>query len=705
MTQTTMTRSQARERIQKLRKEIEHHRYLYHVLDRIEISDSALDSLKHELAILEQQFPDLIIPSSPTQRVGGEPLKQFQKVRHRQHMLSMDDVFDESEVRAWEVRIRKLLNGQTPKTYYCEVKLDGLAVRLRYRNGALELAATRGDGLVGEDVTHNIKTIESIPLELADTQKTFAQLPKLYQSWLSPERVELLARRVKSGEIEIGGEVVIQKKDFEFLNKAQQKKGLPPFANPRNLAAGSIRQLDPAMAKARKLDFVAWDLLSDVGQREHCESHLLLRLLGFKVNIEIEQRVKSIPEIFAYHRALLKKREKLPFWIDGAVVNVNDIATFKRLGVAGKAPRGMIAYKFSAEQATTVVEDIVVQVGRNGTITPVAVLTPVLVAGSTVSRATLHNADEIERLGVRIGDTVILEKAGDIIPKVVKVLPGLRKGTEREFHMPKICPMCGSTVERTAGQVAYRCTNRDCYATRHKRLLHFVSRKAFDIEGLGDKIIEQLMKQALVRDPADLFELTIGDLEPLERFAQKKAANIVEAIKLRHHIGLERFLYALGIIHVGEETARDLARHFGSFARLKNATQEEMESVEDVGPIVSASIVEWCALKEHQQFLERLFKHVTIEPYTLNPIPSTLAGKTFVFTGELETMSRDEVEEKVRALGGNATGSVSKSTSYVVAGGNPGSKFEKAKTLGVNILSEKEFLKLIKHEHGTNLNE
>ena len=680
-----------------MRKEIDHHRYLYHVLDRIEISDSALDSLKHELATLEQQFPDLITASSPTQRVGGEPLGQFQKVHHRQPMLSMDDVFTSVEVEQWLKRISKLIPEGSPKTYYCEVKLDGLAVRLRYRHGVLELAATRGDGAVGEDVTHNIRTIESVPLELADPRETFAQLPKLYQNWLLKERVESLSRLIRNGEIEIGGEVVIRKKDFELLNNAQKKNGLPHFANPRNLAAGSIRQLDPAMAKARKLDFVAWDLLTDVGQKEHCESHLLLRLLGFKVNIEIEERVKSIAEVFAYHQTLLKKREKLPFWIDGAVVSVNDIATFQRLGVAGKAPRGMIAYKFSAEQATTVVEDIIVQVGRSGAITPVAVLTPVLVAGSTVSRATLHNADEIERLGVRIGDTVIVEKAGDIIPKVVKVFPVLRKGTERVFHMPKACPMCGSSVERTDGQVAYRCTNRDCYATRMKRLIHFVSRKAFDIEGLGDKIIEQLMKEGLVRDPADLFELSVGDLEPLERFAEKKAGNIITAIGERQSVSFDRFLYALGIIHVGEETARDLAQHFSTIEKLKNATQEQMESVEDVGPIVSASIVEWFTQKEHKQFLERLLKHVTIENSKLVTSNSKFAGQTFVFTGELGQMSREEAEEKVRALGGKATGSVSKSTSYVVVGENPGSKIEKAKKLGVKILSEKEFLQLIRN--------
>lgn len=694
-----MTKDDAKKRIQKLRAEIEHHRYLYHVLDTIEISDSALDSLKHELDVLEQQFPELIVPSSPTQRVGGKPLDEFVKVTHRQPMLSINDVFDESEVRAWEQRIIKIDPHANDHGYYCELKMDGLAVRLRYTRGALTLAATRGDGRVGEDVTNNIRTIESIPLHLEPVRERYHTLSKEEQALLPIELVERVDRMVDEGDVEVGGEVMILKKDFEALNRVQEKNGDPLFANPRNLAAGSIRQLDPSMARARKLVYIAWDCVTDLGQTEHRQSHLLLRLLGFKVNLALEKWCSTIDEVTQYYNAIKTRREKLPFWMDGVVVVVNSVKHYRQLGVVGKAPRGVVAFKYAGLQGTTVVEDIVVQVGRNGTLTPVAHLTPVPVAGTTVSRATLHNADEIERLGVKIGDTVIVEKAGDIIPKVVKVLSNLRTGKERAFVMPKTCPMCGSAVVRYPGQVAYYCSNKKCYATERERIIHFVSRKAVDIDGLGDKIIEQLMTEGLVKDVADLYELTLGDLEPLERFAQKKASNIIEAIQDRREISLERLIYALGIPQVGEQTARDLAMRFGSWQKLSMASAQELESVEDVGPIVSASLRDWLDTKENQQLVDRLLRHIAIQNYPAAAGPRLGGGKlhnqTFVFTGEMVSMSREVAEETIRVLGGKASGSVSAKTNYVVAGEHPGSKFVKAQKLGVKILNEKEFLTLI----------
>ncbi len=690
-----MNKGEVKKRIQKLRTEIEHHRYLYHVLDTVEISDSALDSLKHELDQLEQQFPEFVVASSPTQRVGGKPLDAFVKVTHRQPMLSINDVFSSEEVLAWEQRILKIDPSANKGGYYCELKMDGLAVRMRYVHGSLTLAATRGDGRIGEDVTNNIRTIESVPLILDRPSVHCDSLSKEEQANLPKSLITSVDRAVETGEIEIGGEVMILKKDFEALNRAQTKKGDSLFANPRNLAAGSIRQLDPSMAKERKLVYIAWDIVTDLGQTEHRQSHLLLRLLGFKVNLALERWCATIDEVIAYYDSTKTRREKLPFWMDGVVVIANSVQHYKQLGVVGKAPRGIVAFKYAGEQGTTVVEDIVVQVGRNGTLTPVAHLTPVAVAGSTVSRASLHNADEIERLGVKIGDTVIIQKAGDIIPKIMRVLPNLRTGKERAFTMPAKCPMCGSAVIRQGGQVAYYCSNKKCYATERERIAHFVARNAVDIDGLGDKIIEQLMTEGLVKDVADLYELTVGDLEPLERFAQKKAQNIIDAIQVRTSVSLERLIFALGIPQVGEQTARDLAEHFGSWQAIAAASSEELERVEDVGPIVSASLRQWLDAKESQNLVERLLKHITVQSYKLQTTNYKLHGASFVFTGEMESTSREDAEEKVRVLGGKAVGSVSAKTSYVVSGENPGSKLAKAQKLGVKVLDEKEFLKMI----------
>lgn len=663
----------AKQRVEQLKKEINYHRYQYHVLDRQEISDAALDSLKHELQELEQRFPDVVTADSPTQRVGGEPLKVFKKVPHDQPMLSLNDVFSFDEMRDWQQRIMKLLPASEPLEYFCELKMDGLAISLLYREGALVRAATRGDGRVGEDVTHTIKTIESIPLQL--------DLSKLKNPPL---------------EIEIRGEVYMARKDFEKLNAQLEKEGKPTYANPRNISAGSIRQLDPSVTATRKLRFMAYDMITDLGQGTHEDVHTLLRKFGFRAG-DHNKRCASIEAVEEYHAEIGKKRTAFDYWSDGIVVTVNDITAFKKLGVVGKAPRGAIAYKYPAEQATTVVDDIQVQVGRTGVLTPVAHLRPVQVAGSTVSRATLHNMDEINRLDVRINDTVVIQKAGDIIPDIVQVLTKMRTGTEKKFTMPKRCPICDSPVERRAGEVASYCTNPHCYALQHERLRHFVSKKALDIDGLGPKILEQLAAADLVKSPADLFDLTEENLAPLERFAEKSAENLVKAIDQAKQVSLARFIYALGIRHVGEETAIDLANTFGSIEALMRARAEELVAVSDIGGVVARSVYDYFRDKQNISLIHNLQKRgVAIQHVKRAKISSgPLAGKKVVVTGTLDTLSRDEAKEKIRAAGGKWVSSISKQTDYVVVGDNPGSKAEKAKSLGVTILTEAGFLELI----------
>jgi len=486
------------------------------------------------------------------------------------------------------------------------------------------------------------------------------------------------------------------KKVLEQLNLQQARKKLPPFANPRNAAAGSIRQLDPKITASRKLSFMAYDLVTDLGQRTHQEAHLLMKQLGFRAG-EYNEYCQDIRAVEAYHEKIGKIRNKMPYWTDGIVVNVNDIGLFKRLGVVGKAPRGALAYKYPAEQATTVVEDIQVQVGRTGALTPVAHLRPVKVAGSTVSRATLHNLDEIERLDVRIGDTVILQKAGDVIPDIVKTLPNLRTGREKKFAMPVKCPVCGSKVVRREGEVAYYCSNKKCYAQQHEGLRHFVAKNAFDIEGLGPKILEQLAAADLVKDSADLFDLQESDLEPLERFAEKSAANLVSAIQSAKEVSLARFIYALGIRHVGEETAIDLAQKFGSLAKLKGASFEELSNIYDIGDVVAKSIYEFFHTGHNLALIKKLQdRGVLIKSEKKVAAKTGLTDKKIVVTGSLESMSRDEAKARVRQAGGDWVSSVSKKTDYVVVGTKPGSKADKAKKLGVRIISENEFIELLK---------
>ena len=657
----------AKIRIEKLKKTINRHRYLYHVLDRQEISDEALDALKKELFDLEQEFPDLVTSDSPTQRVAGKPLKQFKKIHHPEPMLSFNDAFDEKDMMEWEQRFERILPEAKKHGYYCELKIDGLAIELIYKKGRLDTGSTRGDGIIGEDVTQNLKTVDAIPLILNEKK-----------------------------DVVVRGEVFITRKEFENINRAQKKAGLKIYANPRNLAAGSIRQLDPKITASRHLDSYAYSLITDFGQKTHEEEHLILKALGFKTNPH-NKRVADMEEVNKFRNHWEKEREKLNYEIDGVVVILNHSDTLNHLGVVGKAPRGAIAYKFSPKESETVVEDVIVQVGRTGVLTPVAVLRPVQIGGTTVSRATLHNLDEIKRLEVKIGDTVIVGRAGDVIPDVKKVLKELRAGKEKEFHMPRKCPVCGEPIEKIEEQVAYRCVNRDCPAIKREAIYHFVSRKALNMAGIGPRIIDQLMAAGLIRDSADLFTLKKEDLLNLERFADKSAERVVAAIQSKKKVALNKFIYSLGINHVGEETGFVLAKKFKKLENIAEAGLKELQNVPDVGPVVAQSIHAWFQKPYNKNILSKFKKagvHIIEEMVTKES--TKFAGKTFVLTGTLESLGRDEAQDKIRELGGDVSGSVSKNTDYVIAGSEPGSKHDEAKRLKVKIIDEKEFLKMLK---------
>lgn len=687
-----MNKSESHQRIKKLRELINYHRYLYHVLDKQQISDQALDSLKKELFDLEQKNPEFITPDSPTQRVAGLPLKEFKKVRHPERMLSLNDAFSEDDMKDWQERISKLLtDGEKSKIdFYCELKLDGLAIELIYKDGILETGSTRGDGILGEDVTQNLKTIEAIPLKLRETKDVVKDLEK-------EGLMEIVRTIAKTGlkKVIVRGEVFLSKKEFEEINKLQIKKGLPSYANPRNIAAGSIRQLDPKITALRRLDSNAYELITDFGQKTHEEKHKILKALGFKTN-KNNRYSKNLDAVFEFHKFWRKNRDKLPYEIDGIVIIVNSNKIFEKLGVVGKTPRAAIAFKFPLKQATTIVEDIKLQVGRTGAITPVAHLKPVNVSGVTITRATLHNEEEIKRLGVKIGDTVIVGRAGDVIPDIVKVLSELRTGKEREFKMPKNCPACGTKLIKPEGEILWRCPNPKCFARKKRFFYHFISKGAFDIRGLGPKIIDRLLEEGLIQDPSDLFWLKEGDLVQLERFAEKSASNLIKAISERKEITLARFVYALGIRNVGEETAIDLADHFGSIDKLKKITEEGLESVLNIGPVVAKSIYEWFKNKNNLNFLDKLKKTRIIIKHQKEKIKNKkLQNKAFVFTGGLQVITRAQAKEKIRELGGDISESVSSKTDFVVVGKEAGSKLEKAKKLGVKIITEKELLQLI----------
>jgi DNA ligase (NAD+) len=688
-----ISKEEARERIEKLKKLIEEYRYSRHVLDKELVPIEVEDSLKKELFELEQKFPEFITPDSPTQRVGGKVLEKFEKVKHPAPMLSLNDAFSEKDIEDWLERISKLLNKEEVEKldFFCEPKLDGLAIELIYKDGIFTIGSTRGDGIYGENVTENLKTIESIPLRLRRVEEVVADLEKEGE-----KEIAEYIRKNGLKEVVVRGEAIITKKNFELVNKEQERLGQQTFANPRNLAAGSIRQLDPKITAKRRLDVNAYDLLTYLGQRTHEQEHKILHALGFKTNNKYSKYCKNLKEVIEFREYWLKNREKLPYEIDGIVVQLNNNEIFQKLGVVGKAPRGAIAFKFPLKQATTILKDVRFQVGRTGAVTPVAILEPVEVGGVTITRATLHNEDMIKKLGVKIGDTVVVGRAGDVIPEVVGALPELRTGKEREIQFPRECPVCGLKLEKPQGEAIWRCVNPKCPAKERRYFYHFV--KSFDILGLGPKIIDRLLDEGLIEDPADLFLLKEGDLLPLERFAEKSAKNLVNAIQSKKEITLAKFIYALGIRNVGEQTAQDLAKHFGSLEKLKNATLPQLQMVRDIGPVVAQSIYSFLRNKRNLDFIEKLMK-VGVKIVEEKKIEKqTLRGLVFVFTGGLDSMTREEAKKKVRELGGEVTESVSKRVNYVVVGKEPGSKLEKAKKLGIKTISEIEFLKLLQKE-------
>ncbi|MEX0917157.1 MAG: NAD-dependent DNA ligase LigA [Candidatus Paceibacterota bacterium] len=666
-----------RQRTEKLQVLVDYHRHLYHVLDQPEISDEVYDSLLKELIELENKYPDLKTPTSPTVRIGGDPIDSFRKVKHKIKQWSYDNCFTKEELFLWEERLVRFLEKESSYTkkdfaYLVEHKIDGLKIVLTYKDGVFIQGATRGDGETGEDITENLKTIQSIPLSL-------------------PEAVNII----------VEGEAWLSHSELEKINKERKEEGKQLFANVRNAAAGSLRQLDPKIAAKRNLSSFIYSIASLATNKisikkpetQH-EALSLLMELGFKVNQHFE-RLDTLNKVCAYYEHWSKKRRKEEFEMDGVVVKVNEEKIQNVLGYTGKAPRFTIAYKFPAEQVTTKVEDIALQIGRTGVLTPVAHLLPVVVAGSTVSRATLHNEDQIKKLDVRIGDTVILQKAGDVIPEIVAVMKELRTGKEKKFSFPEAVPECGGDgkIERIPGQAAWRCVERSSFELQRQKLHYFVSKKALTIDGLGPKIIDLLFEEGLVQSYADLFTLEKGDILALPNFKEKSTENLLVAIEKAKKIPLARLLIGLSIPHVGEETAYDVAEYFGALEELRTASKEELSKIEGVGEIVAESIIKWLSDSQHRKMLDELLLHIEIEEEKRKK--GKLSGKTFVVTGTLSSLSRDEAKERIRSKGGNIASSVSKETDYVVVGENPGSKYEKARELGVKTLTEKEFLGII----------
>ncbi len=666
-----MSKKEAAERILKLRTLINEYRHAYHVLDKSIMSEAAADSLKHELSQLEDEYPELITPDSPTQRVAGQPLTKFRSVAHSQRMLSLNDVFDESEVDSWLKRINKLL---PVNELFIDIKMDGLACALVYEDGVLQQAITRGDGFTGEEVTMNVRTIESVPLRLNGDSK------------------------FTKGRTEVRGEIVMYKEDFAALNAKREAEGQALFANPRNLAAGTIRQLDAKLVAARKLHFHAYDMQrqnsNDVPS--HSFAYDSLSELGFIVNKKYDIVPATAKEVISVADKWEEKRHDLPFNTDGLVVKVNDRSIYERLGIVGKAPRGAVAYKYPAEQSTTKVIDIIVSIGRTGAATPTAVLEPVVVAGSRVQMATLHNEGEVARKDIRIGDTVIIHKAGDIIPEIIQSLPELRNGSEQPFVMPKQCPECSTElVKLKADEAVWRCPNNLCPSRVQNRIQHYASKTALDIEGLGEKNVITLLGAGLIRDTPDIYGLTVEQLLTLDRFAEVSANKLVNAIQAKKAPTLERFLFGIGIRHIGIQTAVDLARHFHSIDALSQVTVDELEQVDGIGSVVAESVVAWFGDPDNQRILEQ-FKNHGVIPQETQQVIGSLTDKKFVITGTLESMGREAAAEEVRKRGGVFQNSVSKDTNYLVAGANIGaSKRTKAEKYGVEIIEEAAFLKLL----------
>jgi DNA ligase (NAD+) len=669
-----MTKStQVAKQIEKLRDEIRRHEYLYYVLDEPEISDVKFDRMMEELKRLEAEHPELVTPDSPTQRVGGTPRKGFETRKHSPPMISLDNTYSFEELEEFDRRVREL-TGRDRVDYVTEHKFDGLSISLIYEGGVLKYGVTRGDGTTGEDVTPNVRTIGSIPLQVDR-----AELKKLHL----PE------------DFEVRGEIVMPHRSFEELNRQQEEQGGKRFSNPRSAAAGAVRVLDPSITRSRRLDLYAYLLLAGgrVPVKFHSEALEAMRKLHFKVSPD--WRVcRSLDEVKKYIDAWEGKREKLPYEIDGIVIKVNEIALQQELGFTAKAPRWAVAFKYPARQETTVVKDVIFQVGRTGALTPVAVLDPVEVGGVTVSRSTLHNMDEIERLGLHIGDTVLIERAGEVIPHVVKVV---KEGKpRRKIEVPERCPECHSRIHKDPDEVAYRCVNASCPAKRKESLLHFAGRHAMNIDGLGEKIVDQLVDKGLVKDFADLYKLKLDEVAALERMAEKSAQNLLDEIKASKSNSLARLIYALGIRFVGERTAQLLAEHFASLPKLAKASIEELTEVPEVGPKVAQAIVEFFSEPANQKLIKRLAEEgLRMTEERAAPQDTRFAGKTFVFTGALARRSRDEAAAEVLQHGGKVSSSVSKLTDFVVVGADPGSKYEKARSLGVPILTEDEFESLV----------
>jgi DNA ligase (NAD+) len=665
-----MNMEQANRRYRELCTELHRHNTLYHVYDRPEISDAAYDRMFRELQEIEEQFPDLISPTSPSRRVGAPPLDKFEPVRHSLPMLSLENALDEQEMRDFDDRTRRFLASDEPVEYVCEPKMDGVAVELVYRDGRFVLGSTRGDGVTGEKITENLRTISTIPLELGD------ECPPLF---------------------EVRGEIYMDLAAFRNLNREREEEGLAVFANPRNASAGSLRQLDSSITARRPLQICCYGVGQIEGPQPATHYQLLEQLhrRGLRVHLDKIRLARGIDEVIGCFRLLEEIREQLPFEIDGMVVKVNRLDLQRELGEKTRTPRWAIAWKFPPRQAVTEVEDIVLQVGRTGAITPVARLRPVEVSGVTVSRASLHNWDEIARLDVRIGDRVVVERAGDVIPDVVRVLPEHRTGDERQVALPETCPSCGGPVTKLEGEVVPRCQELSCPARVIEALKHFVSRRAMDIDGLGEKTLEQLLQRGLVRSPADLYRLTKEDLLACERMGEKSSDNLLLAIEASKLRSLDRLLHALGIRHVGEHLARLLARQFGSLGELAAANRDQLLAIHEIGPQVADSVVDFFARDRNRRILEEL-QRAGVEPRAeARRAGGPLTGKSFVFTGSLVHFKRTQAQEMVEQMGGRATGSVSKKTDYVVAGSDAGSKLDRARELGVTILSEEEFGQLL----------
>jgi len=659
-----------RKRVEKLREEIEYHNYRYYILDQPEISDAQYDRLMRELEKLEEQYPELRTPNSPTQRVGAPPLEEFEIVRHTIPMLSLANAFDEIEAKEFDKRMKKFLGTSSDIEYVTEPKLDGLAVELVYERGQFVVGSTRGDGINGENITQNLRTIKTIPLQLIRKEISV------------PERLE--AR----------GEVIMQLKRFRDLNQKREELGEPLFANPRNAAAGSVRQLDSKITAERPLEIYCYGIGEMRGRtfKTHWEILQTLSKWGLRINPNI-RRCKHIEDVIEYYHEVNEMREKLPYEIDGIVIKVNQLDLQTRLGEISRSPRWALAFKFQPKQETTKIQDIIIQVGRTGALTPVAVMEPVKVGGVEVSRATLHNQDEIDKKDVRIGDMVVIQRAGDVIPEVVQVIESKRTGKEKKFRMPLKCPVCGAEVIKE--EAIHRCIGLDCPAQLKGRIKHFASKRAMDIEGLGVKLIDQLVDKGLVKDVADIYYIEKKQLIELERMADKSAQNIIDAVEASKTKPLSRFLYALGIRHVGETTAEDLARRFSRLDDFFHLSEEDLREVEGIGPEVSASVYQFFRDKKNKESIERLKKAgvTVIEPKVKGK--AKLAGKTFVFTGALKSLGRDEARNIVESLGGMTVSTVSKKVDFVVVGEDPGSKFDKAKELGIKTLTEEELKKMI----------